>query len=365
MINLMEIYTTLMLQVPKPGASQLMHAEAALRWLIRANQQVGGQGFAAEYSLWSGWGDAYPETTGYIIPTLLNFVIRQDVAIPELEKICRMAGDWLTIIQRPDGSIRGYHTDNPLIFDTGQVIFGWLALYRYANDQKYLLAAQEAGDWLVEHQDADGAWRKFSYQDIPHTYHALVAGALLELFAVTKDAKYRSAAIDQLDWVVLQQQANGWFSWCGFFADDRANLHTIAYTLQGLVRSGELLRENKYIQYAQIVADRLLELFQQNKLWGEYDSQWQAVGHYQCLTGLAQLGLVWHDLFRLTSNNVYDVAARKLWGRLTKYQVIAPSLTNLNGALSGSFPVWGKYMPFSYPNWAPKFYLDLYLALHQ
>ena len=33
---------------------------------------------AAQFSLLNGWGNAYPETTGYIIPTLLNYGKKYD-----------------------------------------------------------------------------------------------------------------------------------------------------------------------------------------------------------------------------------------------------------------------------------------------
>src|SRR5439155_408815 len=53
------------------------HLLAALEWLERAQDATGAGGFARGYSLaWSpyfksrGWQPAYPETTGYIIPTL-------------------------------------------------------------------------------------------------------------------------------------------------------------------------------------------------------------------------------------------------------------------------------------------------------
>jgi hypothetical protein len=28
------------------------------------------------------------------------------------------------------------------------------------------------------------------------------------------------------------------------------------------------------------------------------------------------------------------------------------------GALPGSYPVWGRYEPFGFPNWATKFFAD-------
>jgi hypothetical protein len=36
----------------------------------------------------------------------------------------------------------------------------------------------------------------------------------------------------------------------------------------------------------------------------------------------------------------------------------------LNGALAGSFPIFGAYMPAGYPNWATKYFLDALLLQH-
>ena len=30
----------------------------------------------------------------------------------------------------------------------------------------------------------------------------------------------------------------------------------------------------------------------------------------------------------------------------------------VKGALQGSFPIWGRYEPFAFPNWATKYLLD-------
>ncbi|MBC8072612.1 MAG: hypothetical protein IAG13_30100, partial [Deltaproteobacteria bacterium] len=31
------------------------------------------------------------------------------------------------------------------------------------------------------------------------------------------------------------------------------------------------------------------------------------------------------------------------------------------GAIKGSHPIWGGYSPFTYPNWATKFFVDALL----
>src|SRR4051794_24764922 len=44
--------------------------QAAADWLVESWERCGRTGSAAHYSPLLGWSHAYPETTGYIIPTL-------------------------------------------------------------------------------------------------------------------------------------------------------------------------------------------------------------------------------------------------------------------------------------------------------
>ena len=38
---------------------------------------------------------------------------------------------------------------------------------------------------------------------------------------------------------------------------------------------------------------------------------------------------------------------------------------NICGAIKGSQPIWGGYAPFTYPNWATKFFVDAMLLLKE
>ncbi|WP_420903910.1 hypothetical protein [Candidatus Magnetaquiglobus chichijimensis] len=44
---------------------------AAVQWLIRTSAPCDGRGFAHSLHFVRGWMPAYPETSGYLIPTLL------------------------------------------------------------------------------------------------------------------------------------------------------------------------------------------------------------------------------------------------------------------------------------------------------
>src|SRR6266853_1168357 len=56
-----------------PGSDRAI--EEGIRWLCRAQDHSRSQdgGVARDFSLISGWSTSYPETTGYIVPTLLAY----------------------------------------------------------------------------------------------------------------------------------------------------------------------------------------------------------------------------------------------------------------------------------------------------
>ena len=49
------------------------HLQATMSWLANAQDANQDGGVAAGYSFGKGWLSSYPETTGYIIPTFLDF----------------------------------------------------------------------------------------------------------------------------------------------------------------------------------------------------------------------------------------------------------------------------------------------------
>lgn len=104
------------------------HMKLAAEWLAAAQDATSDGGVSALYSVRTGWDVSYPETTGYIIPTLLNYsrLTGQDTW---RERAIRMA-DWLLSIQLSDGAFP-QRTDpvTPLVFDTGQIIFGLIGAF--------------------------------------------------------------------------------------------------------------------------------------------------------------------------------------------------------------------------------------------
>lgn len=343
-----------------PEAKQYALA-SAIEWLLLAQKQSADAGFGS-YQLTKGWSSSYIETTGYIIPTLLHF----SSLYPDKELVQNAlnAADWLVEVQKDSGGWAGECLSDQraeVVFNTGQVIRGMLAAYKQTKDEKYRLAATKACDWLCRIQEEDGSWKKYAFMNEARVYDSYVDAPLLEMYKLTGKIEYKEAAVKNLTWILKKQSNNGWFSDCDntIKNNDRPILHTIAYTIDGLLNCGILLNDNSLIKSAQMAADKLLQIFEKDKfLHGRFDSNWTGSEHL-ITTGCAQMSIVWMTLYKLTRQKSYAGSAFRLNDLLCfiQQQQVQRS-ENSYGAMSGSFPLWGRYEPYTYPNWATKYFAD-------
>ncbi|HZT41917.1 MAG TPA: beta-L-arabinofuranosidase domain-containing protein [Chthonomonadaceae bacterium] len=351
-----------------PGDSRA-HLDAAIAWLCRAQDHGGGAGVAYGYSLLEGWMPPYPETTGYIIPTFFDY-LRLNPSEDLRNRALRMA-DWEIDVQLPQGAVQaGPYRQNdsaraPAVFNTGQVILGWCRAYAETGDERYLQAAQRAGDWLVDVQDGDGAWRQESprTETLVHAYDVRVAWSLLELHAQAPEPRYLQAARRNLDWTLAQQQPNGWFENNAFYVSSgRWNLpltHTIAYVMEGLLESARILEDERCLQAVRKTALRLLRLFELRQFMpGDFDSEWKTSATYSCLTGDAQTAGVWLRLYEITQDTRFLNAALKLNDYVKSTQSLRSVHSGIRGGVKGSQPIQGRYTPFTFVNWGAKFLAD-------
>ena len=351
-----------------------IHIVEGMKWLHHAYEK-GSPGSSGFYNMNLGWRKPYPETTGYIIETFLDYTsyldkynisINRD-AETYFEAALDMA-DWLIDIQLYNGAFPGgLYSDtakSPNVFNTGQILIGLLSIYEKTKNKKYLMSAKKAGDWLVEVQNKDGTWSNFTYEQGARSYHSRVSWPILILYKNTRDEKYKDAAIKNSNWVLKNQQENFWFERTNFFDADTSLTHTLAYTMRGLLESGIILGETKYIDAVASTAEKLMKMYEINSsdlLPAVFDKHWKSVAQYSCLTGCAQLSIIWSKLYILTEDIRYFNAALKINSALKRTQILGSYNSNVRGAIKGSQPVYGTYMPFSFPNWATKFYIDALL----
>jgi hypothetical protein len=344
--------------------SRIVFRQALLDWLCRAQDATGVGGVSGYYSFSHGWSAAYPETTGYIIPTFLEAARRCKMS--EYQERARRMADWEVSIQLADGSWQsGFVTAPkvPAVFNTGQVIEGLVAAHSWFGDSRYLEAAARGGDWLVKHQDEDGGWRQFTYRNMSNTYFTRVAWPLLALAKVTGEVSYRHSAVRFLEWAARCQHDTGWFEHCALEPNEPPLTHTIGYTIEGFLESGLLLKEDRWITVGQRAADALLHRYEvRRRLAGTYAEGWKGDHSFSCLTGCAQISRVWNRLYEITRDTRYLNAALKLNDFVIARVDLRSGNAGLRGGVSGSYPVWGPYMSYRVPNWAAKFTLDALFA---
>lgn len=331
-------------------------------WLLQSQKKMDDDGIGS-YHLVNGWTSSYPETTGYIIPTLIEYAI-----FSGREKILQNvtdAANWLVKMQKLSGGWQGgkvAENKPEIVFNTAQIIRGLLSIYELGKDEIYLNAAFKAGKWLCSVQHPQGYWKTNALMNQARVYDSYVDVPLIRLFNITENELFRDCAIRNLEWIIHEKQKNnGWFYDCDNTQkrNDKPIVHTIAYTIDGLLNSGLLLNEEKYIKSAQMSADTLLDIMMENNsLNGRYDEDWNG-SEYPMTTAYAQMAYIWLLFCKLTNDRRYWEAASMansilLWSLRRPFREIPET----KGALSGSMPLWGKYEPFAFPNWATKYFID-------
>jgi len=354
----------------KGEASDHERLLAAVAWIKRAQDASDDHGVSYGYYLRPlqkklstlGWRDSYVETSGYIIETLYDIGENFD----DLDAMTRaeQIGHWLLSVQNVDGSFSNdnYNKDQGIVFDTGQVLFGLARCYKESRNPIFERAGKKAALWLADVMDTDGAWRKNTHKNAVNTYNSRVAWAMLEMHAVSPDRRVYEAAVRNLDWVLQQQLENGFFENCAFGQDDAPFTHTIAYAIRGLLEGARLTHDARYFLGAVKAARAVAEYVKPDGfLAGRIAKNGRALDDSCCLTGNCQMAIIWYQLAEYPDHAHMREVANLAIDYVMSVQDIKTSDANVNGAVKGSHPIWGKYTPFAYPNWATKFFIEALL----
>jgi uncharacterized protein YyaL (SSP411 family) len=332
----------------------------SIDWLKLAQDANKDGGVSAGYFFSKGWFPSYPETTGYIIATFLDF-FRFSKQEEYLDRAILMA-DWLVSIQLESGAFQGGFLGGsvkPIVFNTGQALQGLAMAYKQTHQEKYLHAAKKAANWLVSIQEGDGSWKKFTYNNISHVYHSRVAWPLIEFYNLDKNQDYVNAGSKNIEWALSNQRPSGWFDNNAFDFKSDPPLHTVAYAIEGILESAILTENSNWLGAAIKPIDVLLgDLEKNSSLASFYGQDWQRVTSDRCLAGEAQIAVCLLKLYRIKKEKKYLNAAAKINNSLKRLQDNDSDNTGIRGGVKGSHPIWGRYLPFTYPNWAAKFFCD-------
>lgn len=351
---------------PQPWARYQSHFCGAVDWLARSERRSGGS--AAHYAPILGWSQAYPETTGYIIPTLLDASRR--LGDEAIHAGAVRFGEWLLGIQNADGSWNGGthppRVARPSVFNTGQILKGMLALSRSTGEARWLDAGRRGASWLASGMGADGLWSGGDYRarGTP-SYYTHVLWPMLAVAKECGDTTTSDLVVRGLRSIVGRRRPNGVIAGWSFSEGAAAFTHTIAYTIRGIQECALLLEDDGIFDSVSEALDHLVRRseLRGGALPGEFDEDWNATGAYVCLTGNAQVAFcVLLQEARTPDLRLVSAAARMVDFVCSK-QRLRSAIAGIRGGVGGSYPLHGAYMRWRYPNWAAKYLCDAIMTL--
>lgn len=344
-----------------PGAEPVL--PALMAWLSVAQDRSASAdgGVARSYDLLRGWETSYPETTGYIVPTFIEYGRRSGDA-SMLVRARRMV-DWLVSIQLPGGGFQGGRIDSvpvvPVTFNTGQILIGLAAAESAFGGYRESMCA--AADWLVQTQDADGCWRSHPTPFAApgeKEYETHVAWGLFEAARIEPARGYGEAGLRNVAWALSAQAPDGWLPKCCLDDPTRPLTHTIGYALRGVLEAYRYRPDPTLLEAGQRIAEGLLRASRADGfLAGQLLRGWQPGVSWVCLTGVAQVAICWLMLFRINGDRRYLEAGLRA-NAFVRRSVRLDGTEEVRGGVKGSFPVDGDYGRYQLLNWAAKFLAD-------
>jgi len=248
------------------------------------------------------------------------------------------------------------------VFNTGQVLLGWLAALEETGQGIFADTARRAACYLVATLDSDGQWRngnsQFARADATF-YNTRTAWALAEAGARLEDGGFTDAAARSLRAAAERQAENGWLPSCCLTDPERPLLHTLAYAIRGFLEGGRVLGDARLIGAAERAA-RALAATVRTDGWmpGRYRSDWSPAVSWSCLTGQAQMANNWMRLAEITGDRKWLDPVPAVLRFLKGTQNRGSREPGLRGGIKGAWPVGGDYGAYEVLSWATKFFAD-------
>ena len=298
--------------------------QKAVRWIL--NNTMDGKAIICS----SGTPKAYPEVTGYFIPTLLRWGYRD---------LAESFAKWLCSIQKEDGSWYDADDAAPYVFDTAQILKGLLAVRDFLPQADQHI--QKGCDWILQQIEESGrlvtptedAWGGGICSELIHLY---CLSPLAEAAEKLKKPAYREAAYKVLQYYKANENEK--------IMDFHMLSHFYAYIMEALLDMGERDLAEQAMQKVALTQ-------KENGAVPAYpDVDWV------CSTGMFQFALVW---FRLGMAEY----AQKAFAYACKLQ-------NESGGWYGSYLSElnaredNFYFPAEEISWAVKYFLDALFYKH-
>ncbi|OGY43105.1 MAG: hypothetical protein A2729_05845 [Candidatus Buchananbacteria bacterium RIFCSPHIGHO2_01_FULL_39_14] len=334
------------------------HLKLTIDWLKKAQDATSDGGVSRGFSLIKeaksnilGWQPSYPETTGYIIPTFI--IAAKILNDSDLIRRAKLMADWEISLMDPEGWVQSGNLSQlakPEIFDTGAVIRGLLAIYQQTKDEKYLKQAIKAGEWILSQNPGQES----------KSYYVYALAPLARLGTEFSRPDFVALVKNFADYVLSQQEENGWINQADFKSDSDVLLHPLAYAINGLWEISTILKEEKYLEAARKSLDQVIgQMSKEGKIVGRLDKNWQPTVDWACLTGIAQIAETCCKIYEASDEIKYLNSAKLAKEYLKSCQNNFDNRFGGLGAVWGSWPINVGYCPNQALNWAAKYFADL------
>jgi hypothetical protein len=360
--------------------------ERAALWLLksfRANHCEGSSAWSSRsFHPVRKWSRPYPETTGYIIPTIYDYLSDDPPDAREWSECVGRSVRWLLSLQLASGAFPGGHAvgdggfymstsdyllhrrrpSTPSVFNSGQILRGLTRHYRHTGDQETLRAISACVGFLLGSIRDDGYWAGDAYAGFSSpSYFTYITSSLLAARDILPDAtEIDEKSIASLRAVTARVSSPASFiSRMGFGGADAAFTHTVGYTLAGLLESARILGPagNEFALVAIDALEAIKARFRSHgSLPGKFLPAWEGDWSFVCVTGNCQIGLCLLDAAEIAAGGPYRDWAHELCRSAMQTQ-------RRSGGFPGSLPYLGEYMRLRCPNWAAKYYMDLVVRL--
>lgn len=290
--------------------------EKAIHWML--NNIVDDGGVRAMSSL----RHAYPEVTGYFIPTMMEYGYHQEAV---------RAAKWLMAYQSADGGFRGtegtVNEEREFAFDSGQILRGFLAVKNEPEIRNDIRdAVEKTCNYLCGQMQNDG--RGGYIVQYPSGGYIIEPIMIYTLPPLCQAAEW----LERKDWMTAAENCLAYYMKHPDFLRKETLTHFLAYQMEALIELGRKDLIDETMEY-------LIRQEEENGFVpGCADARWT------CTTGVAQIA----KCCFLTGRYEFG---EKILLELEKCQLAT-------GGFWGSYGPEADYFPSVEISWAVKYFLD-------
>ncbi len=256
----------------------------------------------------------YFEVTGYLIPTL--------IASGELN-LAEKYAEFLSLMQRPNGSFIGPDDSKEYVFDTGMALRGLLTASKYWH--RFKPFAVKATEFIISSIGKEGRIPAIYGSIIPESIHVYILPDIIKAIQSLNSPEY----------LELIQKSIDYYKNASDTLKATYLTHFLAYIIDGFIDLGE----------SEFVLPIVKRIFASQKKDGHIPAFPNV--KWTCSTGVAQFAIIG---YKLGMNNNADMAVNYMCKK-----------QNPSGGFYGSYGHSAKYFPNEEISWANKFFID---AIH-